>query len=131
MSAPPDPWLSVRSPAFVYVKIPAVAGIESDDRGLDEAIDQALTDRGLGSVLGWGSSLGERKADGSRPVAFHRIDVQVGELEVARAALHAMLPTLGVPAATELHYAVDDRHLHDVYDGPLWRLALPAPAPAY
>ena len=125
-----DPWLTLKSPpSFVYVKIPVTDGIESDDRSLDEAIDQALVERRLGSVLSWGSSLGERDSDGMRPVAFHRIDVQVDDLDAARAVLHAVLPGLGVPPATELHYAGDGKHRLDVYDGPRWRLALVVPSP--
>ncbi|MDB5941083.1 MAG: hypothetical protein JWQ13_649 [Ramlibacter sp.] len=118
-----DPWLSFHAPTFIYVKIPVPGGIESEDRSLDEAIDRALAAGALGSVLGWGSSLGERTADGSRPVAFHRIDVQVDDLDAGRAALHGLLPGLGVPVATELHYVVDDRHLVDVYEGPGWRFS--------
>jgi hypothetical protein len=129
MSVSVDPWLAFSAPTFIYVKIPVGAGADSEDRSLDEAVDSALVDQGIGSVLGWGSSLGERQADGSRPVAFHRIDVQVKALDAGRSALREMLPALGVPAATELHYVVDNRHLLDVYQGSGWRIGQPAAGP--
>lgn len=122
MNASAGPPLAFQATAFIYLKIPVVGGQESADHSLDEAIDEALQQRGLGTVLGWGSSLGLRRANGSRPVAFHRIDMEVRELHAARAGLHQVLPTLEVPAGSELHYFIDDRHLMDLYEPPSWRL---------
>ncbi len=129
MSGPGGPPLALRASAFIYLKIPVVGGQESADHSLDEAIDQALQQRGLGTVLGWGSSLGNRRANGSRPVAFHRIDMEVHDLQAARAGLHQVLPLLDVPAGTEAHYFIDDRHLMDLYEPPSWRLQQPVAAP--
>lgn len=123
MSTAADPFLAFRAPSFLYVKTPAAQGVEGDDRSLDDAIDDLLRAGALGAVLGWGSSLGAAQADGTRPVAFHRIDVQVHELATARSSLHAALPGLGAPAGTEVHYFIDGVHLLDVYESPGWRLA--------
>lgn len=123
MSTPSDPFLAFRPPSFLYVKTPAAQGVEGDDRSLDDAIDDLLRAGALGAVLGWGSSLGAAQADGTRPVAFHRIDVQVQELATARSSLHGALPGLGAPAGTEVHYFIDGVHLLDVYDPPGWQLA--------
>jgi hypothetical protein len=120
-----DPFLAFQAPSFIYVKIPARDGADGEDRSLDDSIDEALRQRGLGAVLGWGSSLGEAKADGSRPVAFHRIDIQVDDLESARSSLHEVLAAIGVPARTEIHCFVDSRHLLDVYGPTGWQLDQP------
>lgn len=122
MNVPAGPPLAFQATAFIYLKIPVVDGRESPDHGVDEAIDQALQQRRLGTVLGWGSSLGSRRANGSRPIAFHRIDMEVRELHAARAGLHQFLPALDLPAGCELHYFIDERHLMDLYEPPSWRL---------
>ncbi len=123
MSTPADPFLAFQAPSFLYVKTPAAQGVEGDDRSLDDAIDDLLRECALGEVLGWGSSLGATQADGTRPVAFHRIDIQVQDLASARSSLHTALPGLGVPAGTEVHYFIDGVHLLDVYAPPGWQLA--------
>lgn len=125
MSSPADPSLAFEATAFIYVKVPVAGGEESADRSLDDSIDEALGQRGLGSVLGWGSSLGDAKADGSRPIAFHRIDIQANDLQSARFGLHQVLAAIGVPAGTEVHFFVDSRHLLDLYEPPGWRLDQP------
>lgn len=105
---------------FIYVKIPALPGTENENLDRDEAIDQALRERGIGSVLGWGASLGDRQPDGFRPVAFHRIDVEVLDLARGRAALQEILPGLGAPVGTEIHYKLGRRDLQDLYAATGW-----------
>lgn len=112
---------------FVYVKIPTAAGAEDRDLARAEALDQLLRDQDIGSVLGWGPSLGERRPDGSRPVAFHRIDIEIAELESGLAALHQFLPALGALAGTEIHYRRERQNLQDVYAEAGWRLGIPPP----
>jgi hypothetical protein len=123
MSTPADPFLAFQAPSFLYVKTPAAQGVEGDDRSLDEAIDALLREAAVGAVLGWGSSLGAAQADGTRPVAFHRIDIQVRDLASARSSLHAALPGLGAPAGTEVHYFIEGVHRLDVYAPAGWQLA--------
>lgn len=106
--------------AFLYVKVPVHA--EDDNLARDEALDQALREAGVGSVVGWGDSLGERQPDGSRPLMFHRIDIEVGDLATARAALWQMLPALGAPAGSEIHYQHQGRKALDLYTPSGWRL---------
>lgn len=92
------------------------------DMARDEAIDQILRDKGLGSVIGWGDSLGERLPDGSRPAAYHRIDIEVSNLDLARALLQQAIPALGLPHGTEIHYKVGQRRLQDVFAASGWLL---------
>ncbi|MBS1188824.1 MAG: hypothetical protein H6R10_616 [Rhodocyclaceae bacterium] len=110
---------------FVYVKIPKAKRIIDQELARDEAIDQLLREQGIGSVLGWGESLGNIPPDGSRPVPFHRVDVEVSDLALVRAALHEGLPALGVPVGTEIHYNMRQRHLRDIYSSSGWLLEQP------
>ena len=80
----------------------------------EEEIDQTLQASGVGSVIGWGDSLGDEQADGSRAVAFHRIDITVTDLMAARSALQAVLDALAVASGTEIHYTLDGTDLMDV-----------------
>jgi hypothetical protein len=93
---------------------------------LDDKVDQILKETGFGSVAGWGDSLGAALPDGSRPVAYTRIDVDVSNLASARALLQANLPSFGAPKGTEIHYTIDYRHYKDVYSRPGWALNQPA-----
>ncbi|MDE2400629.1 MAG: hypothetical protein KGL90_03080 [Burkholderiales bacterium] len=117
--------MSLPSELFVYVKIPGV--IEPSERGrkYEERIDQALGEQGCGSVAGWGSSLGNAQADGSRAVEFHRIDIDVTDPTLARSVLQQLLPTLGAPPGTEIHYTRDQAKLQDVYTPSGWVLDQP------
>lgn len=118
--SPPEESSSFAPAAFVYVKTPLLRRAGDREMARDEAIDQALRAQGIGSVIGWGDSLGERLPDGSRPAAFHRVDIDVLDLALVRAALHALLPVLGVPPGTEIHYKRASRHLQDVYTSAGW-----------
>lgn len=113
---------------FIFVKIP-VARREGTDplHRREDAIDQLLRSRGLGLVVGWGDSLGAPRADGQRPTAYIRIDIRVNDLQVARSELRALLPTLGAPAGTEVHYTLQGRSLLDMAGSTGWQLeqALP------
>jgi len=112
--------------AFIYVKIPV--GQTADPLHQREyTLDQTLRDLGLGAVIGWGDSLGPVERDGSRPVAFLRIDINVNHLATARAALREILPKLGVPAGSEIHYTQDGASLMDIRAGDGWLLEQPLP----
>ncbi|MBN9367422.1 MAG: hypothetical protein J0H59_10350 [Comamonadaceae bacterium] len=112
---------------FVYVRIP-VARHAADPLHLrEERIDQALQAQGLGSVVGWGDSLGERHADGKRAATFMRVDISVTDLPRALALLHTLLPALEAPQGTEIHYHAGGRHLCDAIHAQGWRLAQAVP----
>lgn len=120
----PQPY-SLGPTLFLYVKIPNIPGAESQYLDRDDAMDQILRERGMGSVLGWGDSLGGMRPDGSRPVAFHRVDVEVNDLTSARLALHEILPALNVPSGTEIHYTLGGQKFQDVYSLSGWLLEQP------
>lgn len=108
---------------FVFVKIP-VGRHEADPlHQREERIDAALRERGLGTVVGWGDSLGERRADGSRVAAYIRIDITVTDLAPALTLLRELLPALEAPAGTEVHYTEGERHLLDRASAGDWLIA--------
>ncbi|MDM0078250.1 hypothetical protein QTH90_27855 [Variovorax sp. J2P1-59] len=107
------------------VKIPVVQ--DDDDRfhQREDKIDQALKSKRLGSVLGWGDSLGEASPSGLRRVAYTRVDLDVVDVGAARTELQATLVAIGVPAGTEIHYGIEGVSLADIYAPPDWRLEQP------
>lgn len=110
--------------AFIYLKLPTHELPE--DHRLEDRIDQALRDARVGSVLGWGSSLGEAPPGQMRPLAFLRIDIEADDLDGARQVLRQFLPVAGVPIGTELHFSRGHQPLQDLLDGDDgWRLDLP------
>jgi hypothetical protein len=111
---------------FLYVKIPTVNNAVDQTHQLADKIDQILAETGVGSVAGWGDSLGGALPGGFRRVAYTRIDVDVSNLASARHLLQANLPSIGAPKGTEIHYTIDYRHYKDIYFESEWRLDQPA-----
>ena len=119
----------MKAPAlFVYVKVPVDADRPDPFHSREEQIDQALQRNGVGSVSGWGDSLGDERADGSRAIAFNRIDITVTDLMAARSVLQTVLGALRVASGTEIHYTRDGMALMDVWALPDWLLEQPVPA---
>ncbi len=108
------------STAFIYLKLPTHQ-LPADHR-LEDRIDQALREAGVGTVLGWGSSLGDAPPGQMRPLAFLRIDIEADDLDGARQLLRDFLLEAGIPTGTELHFTRDHQPLQDLFDGTLWRL---------
>jgi hypothetical protein len=109
---------------FLYIKIP-VKYASDHAHELEDKVDQILRTSGIGSVAGWGDSLGPALPDGSRPVAYTRIDVDVSSVSLAKNLLQMNLPALGAPTGTEIHYTIDHQHVREKYVEPDW-LRLPA-----
>lgn len=113
---------------FVYVRIPVQPRRGTDPlHQREDRIDQSLRAQGIGSVLGWGDSLGERRADGSRVAAYLRIDINVSDLAAVRTALRYLLPKLEAPAGTEIHYTLQGVSLQDTATTTDWLLEQPVP----
>ncbi|WP_221220714.1 hypothetical protein [Variovorax sp. Sphag1AA] len=110
---------------FMMVKIPVVADVDDLYHQREDRIDQALKAKGLGTVIGWGDSLGEARGGRSRRVAYTRVDLDVVEVEAARAELQAVLAAIGTPAGTEIHYSRDGVSVADVFAPPDWQIAQP------
>lgn len=105
---------------FLFLKIPVMSYVSGQARELEDKVDHILREHGVGSVAGWGDSLGAALPDGSRPVAYTRIDIDISNLVLARELLQANLPSLGAPAGTQIHYTIERRRLKDVYVDPDW-----------
>lgn len=107
---------------FLYLKIPFGQDSVERTRAVEDKVDQLLHERGVGSVAGWGDSLGEALADGTRPVAHTRIDIDVTDLAAALALLYAHLASFGAPSGTEIHFTLHQRHRKDVLVESTWVL---------
>ena len=105
---------------FVYIKIPEA--IQPQDRtGLfEDPIDSALAPQSLGHVSGGGSLLGHALPDGTRPIEFCGIDVDTTNREAVLEILRELLPELGIPIGTELHYTSGQTRLQDRFLGSSW-----------
>ena len=110
---------------LVYVMIPE--GLMPIDRGdrYEDPIDDELQAAGLGYVSGGGSSLGDERPDGTRPIDYCGVDVEANDLEAVLDLLRQTLPKLECPSGTQLHYRKDDVPLQDEFDGTSWILRQP------
>ena len=111
---------------YVYVRIPVKPRRGTDPLHLrEDQIDQALRAQGIGSVVGWGDSLSERRSDGSRVAAHIRIDIMVSNLAAARTTLQQLLPELDAPSGTEIHYTLQGLRLQDTATATGWLMEQP------
>jgi hypothetical protein len=109
-------------PELVYVYLPeSLMPLDRGDK-YEEPIIEELERLGLGEVSGAGSSLGDPQPDGTRLIEYCGIDVDTDHVDATRDALRALLPKLGCPAGTQLHYRADETPLQDEYDGSGWAL---------
>ena len=114
--------MSNSEPELIYVFLPESIGpMDRGDKYEDPIIDE-LERLGLGEVSGAGTSLGEEQPDGSRYIESCGIDVDTNDVRAAREALRAILPKLGCPKGTQLHYDMFGRELQDEYNGEDWAL---------
>lgn len=117
----PDPSRASTTSQFLYVKIPVAAATADPFHQLENRLDHMLKDQGIGSVAGWGDSLDDGQS-GIRAIAFTRIDIDVADIGTARTILQTILPGLGAPAGTEIHYSIRHKHYEDIYTAPGWLL---------
>lgn len=98
---------------FIYVKIPGdISPMDRVDL-FEDRIEPALSAKNLGTISGGGSSLGDKRPDGSRPISFCGIDIDTTSRDEALAVLRDLLPTLNTPVGTELHYTKNGQRLQD------------------
>lgn len=127
-AAPDDRFAHREAPQFfIFVKIPADRHAIDPLHLRENQLDETLRAQGLGAVVGWGDSLGERRADGSRVTTYIRIDITVNDLARALALLRERLPALDAPAGTEIHYTEGERRLLDLSSGSGWLIAQTPP----
>ena len=114
--------MAAPEPELVYVFLPDPLGpIDRGEKYEDPIIDE-LERLGLGEVTGGGSSLGDLRPDGTRPIESCGIDVDTSDVDATREMLRALLPSLGCPTGTQLHFRNADTPLQDEFDGTAWVL---------
>jgi hypothetical protein len=108
---------------FIYVYLPE--DLDPFDRygRYEAALDVELKMASIGHVSGGGSLQGEEDEDGTAPILFSGIDVDVTDIDAGRALLREHLPALGCPPGTALQYSEGELRLQDEYDGAEWVLA--------
>src|SRR5262249_11099227 len=89
---------------FIFLKI--LDPVRPFDRGAryEDPLERLLEARGLGTVSGSGSALGDLRPDGTRPIAYCGVDIETALRDQALAMLREELPKLGAPVGSELHY---------------------------
>ena len=97
--------------AFLYIKVPLEADSLLTQGALHEGIDAVVSKGAHGSLLGWGDSLAQPDAVGIRRVAFHRLDLDVGDPVEACRILQQALIELQAPLGTEMHFSSEALHL--------------------
>jgi hypothetical protein len=110
---------------FIYVKLPEDLGPLDRGSKYEDPLEAKLQQHDLGTISGGGSQLGEERPDGSRPIEFCGLDVDVTDRESALTLLRAELPPLGAPRGTQLQYTKSGVRLQDDYDGSNWVLGRP------
>ena len=114
--------MSNSEPELVYVFLPESIGPMDRGDKYEEPIIDELERLGLGEVSGAGTALGDEGPDGKRPIESCGIDVDTHDVAATRAALRELLPKLGCPPGTQLHYLASGKELRDEYDGADWAL---------
>ena len=114
--------MSNSEPELVYVFLPEPLGPVDRGEKYEDAIMDELERLKLGEVSGAGTLLGDERADGTRPIESCGIDVDTEDPVATRAALRELLPKLGCPQGTQLHYTASGKSLQDEYDGESWTL---------
>src|SRR5947207_14435776 len=100
--------------------------IEARDRGkkYEDPLQMSLMLAGLGSVACGCAQLGQRTPDGTRPIEFWGIDVDVADLLQALDLLRDELRGLAAPDGTEIHYTYNGRRLKDELREGNWSMGL-------
>ena len=90
----------------------------------DDPLAEKLEQAQLGSISGGGSQLDVPCPDGRQRVAFCGIDVDVNDLDAARAMPMTELSALAAPLGTELHYTKGVTMLLDRLTSEGWKQGL-------
>ena len=115
----------VNSTYFIYVKLPEAMGPLERGQRYEDPIQEKLEDLSLGEVSGGGSQLGDPQPDGTRPIEFCGIDIDVIDLERGLRLLREEMVRLGAPEGTELHYEIEGEPVQDELENGGWQLRRP------
>ena len=121
-------WRTLPPVEFIYVKIPVTDALASREHAIHEALETALAAASAGALIGWGASLDTLPARHHSRIAFHRIDIEVADAELARAVLRIVLTALALPIGTELHFTENGTPLREVSGADAWSAPQPVRA---
>jgi hypothetical protein len=110
---------------FIFVKI--LDPVMPFERGAkyEDPLEALLEARGLGTVSGSGSGLGDPRPDGTRPIAYCGVDIETTLRDQVLEMLREEVPKLGSPVGTELHYTRNGVRLQDELRVDGWVLSKP------
>lgn len=114
---------------FVYIKVP----LRDMDRpaldALHQALEEALAAAGAGALIGWGTSVPTPTSRLNDPMAFHRVDLDLADLEGALALVRDTLTQRALPSGTELHYTAQGAELQMAWTQDGWSMPAPRSMP--
>lgn len=113
---------------FIYLWIPGNYGPQERRELFEDKIEPALAASDLGFVSGGGSAPGREKADGTSEISSCGIDIDTTDRDRALVLLRKLLPEIGVPPGTELHYTKGGARLMDMRGNSTWRIEQPRQA---
>jgi hypothetical protein len=105
---------------FVYVKVPLRGLAKHALDALHQALQTALETSATGSLLSWGTSVPAAGAREDDPGSFHRIDIELDDLEAGLQVLREALPSLHAAPGTELHFTAQGAALQQVLSEAGW-----------
>ena len=87
-------------------------------------LNAALKENAAGEVTGGGSGLGDERPDGTRPIEYIGVDLELEELDTGLPIVRQTLEAIGAPEGTEVHYTRDDEKLQDDLKDGEWNVGL-------
>jgi hypothetical protein len=93
-------------PGFIYLKLPLVGHHHRREReAMAERLQLQLEACQAGQLIGEGDSLGPVDANGERPVAWHRMDIETPSTLRTRELLRALVMEMGYDDGCEIHFS--------------------------
>lgn len=111
---------------FVYVKVPLHSPLGRALDALHQALQRELDASRAGALVSWGTSLPSPGAAEGAPGSFHRIDVELLDLDLGLRVLREALLTLGAPWGTELHFTAEGAALQQSLSEAVWSARVPS-----
>lgn len=105
---------------FFYVKLPVGANVNEREHVFHDGLESALMTHQLGTVLGWGDSWSHKDISQPTRLAFHRIDIEISDVQPALVLIQQTLLALDAPLGTEIHYTVDGVAMQDTSSSSGW-----------
>jgi hypothetical protein len=110
---------------FVYIKVPLQGTSDQTWDAMHLALEHELTAAGVGSLIGWGTSVPTVGAATDDPGSFHRIDIELQALEHGLKVLRETLASMKSPPGTELHFTAQGSPLQQSLSENGWGAEVP------